>query len=304
MRKTLLSSSVLRLLSIFAILIGFGTVGLNASGGGHNEESEFGKKVIPISEVIIEHVMDSHDWHLADIGSTPIALHLPWMIYNSEHGMQFFASTHSMLEEDHHYLVSHESLYYVKDNHKPVYEGPAEGAQKYEEASGKYVVVLAEYEKVGHDGEKESQKIATVFEKMDSVTVIDFSLTKTALHILLVALLMIFIFLRIAKAYKKREGMAPKGMQSFFEPLILFVREDVAKPYLHGKHDRYVPYLLSLFFFIWIANLFGLTPLSSNIAGNTTITIMLAMLTLVLIILSSKKDFWMHIFWFPGVPLW
>jgi F-type H+-transporting ATPase subunit a len=299
MRKTLVIKSIGILAAIF-VAFGIGSAGLLA-GHGHDEESKYGKQVEPISKVIIHHVMDNHDWHLADVGETAIALHLPWIVYNSEEGIQFFMNTHKMQEEDPHYLVYNENLFYVKDSHHPVWEGPAEEAKEYE-ADGKYVVVKHHYEQE-HNGEKIEQEIATVYEKNDAVTVIDFSMTKTALQILLVALLMLWIFTRVAKAYKKRDGMAPKGLQSLIEPLIVFVREDVAKPYLHGQHDRFLPYLLSLFFFIWIANLFGLTPFASNIAGNTTVTLMLAMITLVLIIINSKKDFWMHILWFPGVPI-
>lgn len=204
-----------------------------------------------ISQVIIHHVMDSHDWEFFEVGGTHVSLPLPWLIYHSEKGLQFFMNTEAV------------------------------------EASGDY--------HVHHD------KLEPVNEE---ATVIDLSMTKTALQILIVAIVMLLLFTSVARAYKKRDGMAPKGLQSFMEPLILFVRDDVAKPYLHGKHDKFVPYLLTLFFFIWMSNLFGLTPLSSNIAGNTAITLMLAMITFILIILNSTKDFWMHILWFPGVPIW
>lgn len=301
MKRTLVIKSI-GILAAFFVAFGIGSAGLLASGGGGSKNSKYGEQVEPISKVIIHHVMDNHDWHLADVGETAIALHLPWIVYNSEHGLQFFMNTHKMQEEDPHYMVYNENLYYVKDSHHPVYEGPVAGAEEYEKEAGKYLVVKHHYE-LDHDGEKVEQEIAMVYEKNDAVTVIDFSMTKTALHILIIALLMLWVFTRVAKAYKKRDGMAPKGLQSLIEPLIIFVREDVAKPYLHGKHDKFLPYLLTLFFFIWFANLFGLTPFSSNIAGNTTVTLMLAMITLVLIIVSSKKDFWMHILWFPGVPL-
>lgn len=309
MRKTL----VIKSLTFFtAIFIVFGMVSpslLKASGGGETN-SEHGKQVEPISEVIIHHVMDNHDWHLADIGEgedqISIALHLPWIIYNSEKGLDFFLSTHKMQEEDHHYLFAHENLYYVEDAHEPTWEGDVHDpeAAQYEEDAANYVLIKHLYEKEGVDGEKEEHEILAAYKKVEGVTVIDFSMTKTALHILLIAILMLWLFTRVAKAYRKRDGLAPKGMQNLIETLVIFVREDIARPYLHGKHDKFLPYLLTLFFFIWLSNLFGLTPLSSNIAGNTTITVMLAMITLILIITSSTKDFWLHILWFPGVPVW
>ena len=276
-------------------------------GGNTETKGHHGKVEEPIAKVIIHHVMDSHDWHFMDIGETPIALHLPWIIYNSEKGLQFFGSTHS-LEEDPNYLVSHDHVYNVKSK-VPVFHGNEDNAahalkmEEYAKEGGKYAILHHSHMAANAEGVKKEVKEFAVYELVEGVTLLDFSMTKTALQILLVAIIMLILFLGVAKSYKKREGQAPKGLQSFMEPLILFVREDVAKPYLHGKHDKFVPYLLTLFFFVWIANLLGLTPLGFNITGNTTITIMLAMISFFLILKSSTKDFWMHIFWFPGVPL-
>lgn len=289
------------------------------NGGGHHVELED-----EVSNVIIHHVMDSHDWHLADVGETPIALHLPWIVWNSATGLDFFMNTHA-LQEDPNYMESHGHIYYVKSKHpvreftiKVPFDAKERAAQaatiaaqkeelkKFEaDNAGKYAFVHHKGISRDHEGAKEfTEEHVSVYEVVEGASLIDFSLTKTGLHILIVAIVMFFMFTSVARAYKKREGLAPKGLQSWMEPLILFVRDDVAKPYLHGKHEKFVPYFLTLFFFIWASNLFGLTPLSSNIAGNTTITIMLAMLTLILIVANSTKDFWMHILWFPGVPIW
>lgn len=264
-----------------------------------------------VSDVIIHHVMDTHDWHLADIGETPIALHLPWILYNSATGLEFYGSTHA-LAENANYIESHDNVYPVTSKTPVrVFENVAGNeAEKAELAAlakenvGKYAFVHHKGVVRDHEGKKSKVDEVSVYEIQQGTSLIDFSLTKTGLQILIVAIVMFFLFTAVARAYKKREGMAPKGLQSFMEPLILFVRDDVAKPYLHGKHERFLPYFLTLFFFIWFSNVLGLTPLSSNIAGNTTITIMLAMLTMILIIANSTKDFWMHILWFPGVPIW
>jgi F-type H+-transporting ATPase subunit a len=250
-------------------------------GGVAADQASGAQKGEDIAKVIIHHVMDSHDWEFFEVGETHVAIPLPWIIYNSDKGLQFFMNTQA-LDEAPEYVVSHDKVHYVG----------GKASVSHEEAEAHPEQYFVDHE----SGE--------VFAVNAAATVLDFSMTKTALQILIVAILMLLLFTRVAKAYKTREGMAPKGLQSFMEPLILFVREDVAKPYLHGKHDKFVPYLLTLFFFIWISNLFGLTPLSSNIAGNTTITIMLAMITLILIVANSTKDFWMHILWFPGVPIW
>lgn len=258
-----------------------GFAGLKAGGSGGHDDAAATQHEEKISDVIIHHVMDSHDWHITDVGETEIALHLPWILYNSEEGLQFFGSTHSLSEHP-NYMVSHDKVYYVASK-DPVHGVSIEDAEKDPE---RYAVI--------HDH---------VYAKVEGASVLDFSITKTALQIILVAIAMLFVFLTVAKRYRQREGMAPKGLQSFLEPVILFVRDDVAKPYLHGKHEKFTPYLLTVFFFIWFSNLFGLTPFSSNITGNTTVTIMLAFISFILILANSTKDFWMHIFWFPGVPL-
>ncbi|MCS7074651.1 MAG: F0F1 ATP synthase subunit A, partial [Bacteroidia bacterium] len=137
---------------------------------------------------------------------------------------------------------------------------------------------------------------------LDGSSVIDLSLTKTSLQWLIVAFVLLFLFTSVAQSYQKNKG-APKGIQSLLEPIIVFIRDEVAKPNLHGKHEKFLPYLLTLFFFIWFSNLFGLTPLNSNIAGNISVTAALALLTLIIVNFNGTKDYWGHIFWFPGVPL-
>ena len=277
----------------------------SATASGNEVEEE------AVGDLIMHHVMDSHDWHITDIGETKIELPLPWILYNSVTGFQFFMNEEKMLEGDAHYLEHHGHVYYVK-SHEPIHHfhdltSDKEKAElkEYQAANaGKIVVIEHKGVRVNTEtGDRHNFAHAEVFELVEGASIIDLSLTKTGLHVLLIAILMFFIFRAVAKGYTKNAGMAPKGIQSFFEPVILFVRDEVAKPFLHGKHDKFLPYLLTLFFFIWFSNMFGLTPLSSNIAGNTSITVMLALITLILIIANSTKDFWMHIFWFPGVPI-
>ena len=276
---------------------------------GHHEAS--GHHEQEVADVIIHHIMDTHDWHFFDVGETPVALHLPWIIYDSEKGLQFFANTHA-LEEEPHYIVSHDKVYTVASKEvqreyritgKPEEVNPELAHEIHEmEASGEYVVIHHKFVQRDAENNKSTINEYKVY-KAGASKVYDFSMTKTGLQILMVAILMFFVFRAVAKGYKKNEGKAPKGIQSFMEPIILFVRDEVAKPFLHGKHDRFMPYLLTLFFFIWISNLFGLTPFNSNIAGNTTITVMLASISFLFILRFSTVDFWSHLFWFPGVPL-
>ncbi len=211
------------------------------------------------SDHILHHIADSHDWHIFELAAgtcpdghkmyTPYGINLPWIVYNSDKGLDFFTTPHAA---DLGYTIHHGKVTYTN---------------------------------------KEA-------------TLIDFSITKTALHILLVFILLTFIMISVGKSFKRNEGKAPKGIQSFFEPIIVFVRDDIGKTYLPNKYRQFTPYLLTVFFFIWFSNLFGLTPLNSNIAGNISITLALALLSFILIMANSTKDFWVHIFWFPGVPIW
>jgi F-type H+-transporting ATPase subunit a len=118
---------------------------------------------------------------------------------------------------------------------------------------------------------------------------------------------MLLIFLSIAKSYKQRKGQAPKGLQSFLEPLIIFIRDDVAKPSIGRGYEKHMPFLLTVFFFILISNLMGLFPFfpgGSNIAGNLAVTLVLAIFTFVITTINTNKAYWVHIVNMPGVPWW
>jgi F-type H+-transporting ATPase subunit a len=199
------------------------------------------------------------------------------------------------------YAFSHEKLYPIlKDktvldsNGKPLPEFSAYFEDK-PNAEGKWVLKKDQHEVV--------QAGKNFYAVDKSVTVIDFSITKTVLQMMIVALVMLLVFTSVASAYKRNAGKAPSGFQAIVEPIIVFVRDEIAKPNLHGKHEPFVPYLLTLFFFIWFSNIFGLTPFNSNISGNISITVALATLTFIITQFNGTKDYWGHIFWFPGVPL-
>lgn len=223
---------------------------------GHEHAEEDGK--FNPSKMIMHHILEAHDWHIVDLPAgtdaagkkqyTSIALHLPWILYSSKNGFQFFASTHALEEV---YFLDHET-------HKP--------------------------------------------EPDKDETLIDFSPSKTVVQMFIILLLVTLIFSSVAGSYKKREGKAPKGLQSFMEPVIIFIRDEVVKPNLGKKTDKFLPYMLSLFFFIWFSNVFGLLPFNSNIMGNISITAALAFLSFLLIQFSGTKDYWKHIFAMPGVP--
>ncbi len=132
---------------------------------------------------------------------------------------------------------------------------------------------------------------------------LDFSITKNVVMIFVVFLIMFFMFKRMAKSYKKNNGL-PTGMGRLLEPIVLYIRDDIARPNIGEKnYKRYMSYLLTVFFFVWIVNLFGLTPLGVNITNNIAVTFCLALITYLITTFTAKKDYWKHIFWMPGVPV-
>ncbi|MFK7969411.1 MAG: F0F1 ATP synthase subunit A [Bacteroidia bacterium] len=234
---------------------------------------------------MMHHVLDAHDWHLLDwpvespAGTAEgmkcyksIGIHLPWILYSTQHGLEFFGSTHS-LEASGRYEVDeeHGAVHHVGAGHH-------------------------DHAEEGHDHDHAAHD--------HGPAVYDFSMTKTVVQMLLVLIIATLIFTSVARGFKKNEGKAPKGIQSFFEPIITFVRDDVANNYLGAKAAKYTPYLLSLFFFIWFSNLLGITPLNSNIMGNISVTFVLAFITFVLVQINGTKHYWGHIIAMPGVPKW
>jgi F-type H+-transporting ATPase subunit a len=137
-----------------------------------------------------------------------------------------------------------------------------------------------------------------------SIQVYDFSLTRNVVQMILALVLLVWLMIKIAGTYSKGQGLrtAPRGIQSLVEPVITFVRDDIAKPNLGHKYEKYLPYLLTVFFFILINNILGLIPGSANVTGNIAFTFVLAIISLVVILFSSNGHFWGHIFWPPGVP--
>jgi F-type H+-transporting ATPase subunit a len=133
--------------------------------------------------------------------------------------------------------------------------------------------------------------------------VFDLSITKNVAMLLINATLLLVVFLSVAKAYKNNAGKAPKGLQSFIEPIVLFVRDEIVKPNIGHNYQKFLPYLLTLFFFILFGNLLGLLPGAGNLTGNIAVTLVLALLTFFITNLNGNGNYWSHIFWTPGVPL-
>ncbi len=156
-------------------------------------------------------------------------------------------------------------------------------------------------------GGKDSKYKGKIVENINGefVRPYDISITKNTLSLFIGLTLLLWIFLSVAKTYRRREGKAPKGLQSFIEPLIIFIRDDVAKASIgEKKYEKYTPYLLTIFFFIFLNNLMGLIPIipgGANLTGNIAITMVLAILTFIITTVNGNKNYWSHII-LPPVP--
>lgn len=136
----------------------------------------------------------------------------------------------------------------------------------------------------------------------EEVHVWDLSITKNVASMLLSAVILILLMSTVAKSFAKNRGKAPKGIQSFIEPIIFFIRDEVVIPNVGPKYEKYLPYLLTLFFFILINNLLGLIPGGANLTGNITITLFLAVVTFVITHINANKHYWLHLVKPEGVP--
>jgi F-type H+-transporting ATPase subunit a len=153
----------------------------------------------------------------------------------------------------------------------------------------------------------EKGKIVETLASGEEYLPLDFSITKNVFSIFLSMTFLLVLFIGIARSYHRRQGQAPKGAQSFFEPIILFVRDEIAKPSIGHHHERYMPFLLTMFFFIWFNNMLGLVPIipgGANVTGNISVTLSLALFTFLVTTFTGNKNYWMHIFNTPGVPWW
>jgi F-type H+-transporting ATPase subunit a len=139
---------------------------------------------------------------------------------------------------------------------------------------------------------------------LNGASVLDVSITKNVLMLFITAILLVLVFTSAAKGYVKNRGKAPKGVQSFLEPVVIFVRDEIVKPNIGKHYEKFMPYMLTLFFFILFGNLLGLLPGAGNLTGNIAVTLTLAVITFIVTNVKGNKGYWSHIFWTPGVPWW
>jgi len=231
-----------------------------------------------VEAYILHHIKDSHDFSLfsytSDDGERKhVGFPLPVILWSSA-GLVSFMSSEFHHNDDGHVLVEKNGLKFAKI-HSKIYELD-KGAS------------TLSFDETHH---------ATNAHK-----VLDFSITKSVVGILLIGFLLLFWFSRLANQYKTKQ--IPTGFARVLEPLVLYVRDEIARPNIGEKHyRRFTGYLLTVFFFIWVLNLAGLTPLGFNVTGQLAVTGCLAIFTLVIYTVSGNKEYWMHMIWMPGVPV-
>ncbi|MDU8884623.1 F0F1 ATP synthase subunit A [Yeosuana sp. MJ-SS3] len=261
---------------LFSFLLSFSFIG-NAS---EKTSSETSQEEFNVTDMIMHHIKDAHDFHIMDWKGHAISFPLPVILW-TDNGLVTFMSS-----EFHH-----------DDSGKVVVERKGQKLVKYHEEIY-YASNDAEHDSyISHDEQHHA-----VNDKP-----LDFSITKLVFSMFLSIILLVLIFGLSARAYKKSENGVPTGIAKFTEPLVVFIRDEVAIPNIGEKHyKRFLPFLLTLFFFIWINNLMGLIPFfpfSANLSGNIAFTLVLAIITFVITTLVGNKDYWKHIFWMPGLPV-
>lgn len=242
---------------------------------GFDEEHE---TPFNVNDMIMHHVMDAHEFHLWGGTHDGTSIYLPIILIDG--GLKMFSSSHFYHGE---MVTDASGEHYIKG------VGPAEGYAMHHEKIYKLEEGVLHFEgKHPHN-----------------VKPLDFSITRNVVALFMTFVILILVMFSVAKYYKKNGAVAPGGLAKFIEPLIIFVRDDIAKANIEGeKYKRYVPFLLTIFFFIWISNLTGLIPvIGSNMTGNISVTLFLAVCTLLLTVFSGNKNYWTHIFATPGVPI-
>jgi F-type H+-transporting ATPase subunit a len=281
MHEPIVKSAVIRILILVFSIFSWGTFTMQAEDNHSNANTNTNTNEtltanhepaegFNAGDMIMEHVVDAYEWHIMEIGHTVVSVPLPViLIYDGK--LTVFMST-----KFHHKEVSYLG-FKIEDL----------GSKK-----GKIVRV----------------KEGTMETDPDAGRLIDLSITKTVLAIFVSVALLLLIFISVARSFRKNEGKAPSGLQSLLEPLIVFVRDDIAKAAIgEKKYEKYLPYLLTIFFFIFMNNLMGLIPFfpfGANVTGNLAVTGVMAVFTFIITTFSANKNYWKHIYNAPGVPWW
>ncbi|MGB5820136.1 MAG: F0F1 ATP synthase subunit A [Saonia sp.] len=245
------------------------SVSFASSTSSDSEDKPFNTK-----ELIFHHITDSHGFHVAGDFSVP----LPVILW-TDNGLVTFMSSEFHHDVEGKTIVEKKGLQFV-NVHEKIYQLD-QGAST-----------------VQFDAEQHPS---------NAKRPLDFSITKNVFSMFLSIIVILLLFITAARSYKKSASNMPSGIGKFMEPIIVFIRDEVAIPNIgEQKYHKYMPFLLTLFFFIWLNNIFGLIPFfpfSSNLSGNIAFTMTLAVITFFITLFSSKKYYWKHMLWMPGLPI-
>jgi len=250
----------------------------HAGENGHGEAGE----EFNATEYILDHISDSHEWHLlTKKDGHHVSVPLPVILFSKHSGFHVFMSGKLAHGHTHHgFQMGHGSIEMVNKKGETV-EKNLEG-------------IIIEVDEHGA--------------LVEAGLPLDFSITKNVFMMMLSVIILLWVFLGLARAYRKMGISEPKGLMGFIEPVIVFIEEDVAIPNIgEDKYFRYMPYLLTIFFFILLNNLLGLIPVfpfGANVTGNIALTMVLAIFTFIITTFSGNRSYWQHIFNTPGVPVW
>lgn len=268
-------------IKFFGLLFGC-LLSINVFASQSVEETETGDERVStskeIEDYILHHLKDSHDFHLVsytnDAGErVHVGFPLPVILYGNN-GFSAFMSSEFHHDAEGKVVVEKNGSRFV-NYHGRIYEL---------EGGANEIVLDVEHHPV------------------NATKPLDLSISKSVFGILVIGLLMLWWFSSLARQYKNRN--IPKGFGRVLEPLVIYVRDEIARPNIgEKKYRKFTGYLLTVFFFIWFLNMLGLTPLGFNITGQLAVTAALAVFTLVIYTVSGNKDYWGHILWMPGVPI-
>ena len=257
---------------IFFILF---STNIFANPAGKSDET----KEFDVNEMIMHHIKDAHEFHIMDIDGHAVSFPLPIILW-TDNGLVTFLSSEFNHDDSGKVIVERKGQEFIKYHEKIYYANNTD--------TDKYVY----YDVSGNVANKKP---------------LDLSITKMVFSMFLSMLLLVLIFVATARTYSKSKKGEPSGLGKFTEPLVMFIKDEVAMPMIGKKsYHKYMPFLLTLFFFIWINNVMGLIPFfpfSANLSGNIAFTFVLAAITFIITTIVANKDYWKHIFWMPGIPV-
>lgn len=260
---------------VFLLLIFLSSFANGFAASDIDQDETVEQEIFDVKEIIFHHIQDSHSFHVAGDISVP----LPVILW-TDNGLVTFMSGAFHHDAEGKTVVEKKGMAFI-NLHEKIY--------RLNEGAG-----AVKLDSEGHPTNAERP--------------LDFSITKNVFSMFLSMLFIFWLFTVAARSYKNSGTNMPSGIGKFLEPVILFVRDDIAIPNIgEDKYQKYMPFLLTLFFFIWINNIFGLIPFfpfSSNLSGNIAFTMALAVLTFVIMLFSSKSNYWKHMLWMPGIPVY